>query len=82
VDRCIVEQTAGTLTPAEAAGVKAWTTEQQFQVLDRCLQLHGGYGYMTEYAIGRMYADARVSRIYGGANEIMKEIISKGMGVG
>jgi alkylation response protein AidB-like acyl-CoA dehydrogenase len=82
VDQCIRELCDGTLTAERAASAKLLCTELQGRVTDRCLQLHGGYGYMTEYAIGRMYADARVSRIYGGANEIMKEIISKGMGVG
>ena len=70
-----------TLTPERAASAKLIATELQGTVTDKCVQLHGGYGYMTEYAVGRMYADARVTRIYGGANEIMKEIIGKGLGV-
>ncbi|WP_354700491.1 Acyl-CoA dehydrogenase [Paraconexibacter sp. AEG42_29] len=82
VDQCTRELGERTLTPERAASAKLICTELQGRVTDRCVQLHGGYGYMTEYAVGRMYADARVSRIYGGANEIMKEIISKGMGVG
>lgn len=71
----------GTLTPERAAEAKLYTTELQGRVTDRCVQLHGGYGYMTEYAIARMYADARVTRIYGGASEIMKEIIGKSLGI-
>ena len=57
---------------------KLWATETQGRVLDECLQLHGGYGYMNEYLIARMYADARVQRIYGGTSEIMKEVIAAG----
>jgi acyl-CoA dehydrogenase len=56
---------------------KYWTTDLQCKVIDACLQLHGGYGYMWEYPIARAFADARVQRIYGGTNEIMKEIISR-----
>jgi alkylation response protein AidB-like acyl-CoA dehydrogenase len=81
VDQCTRELGEGTLTPERAASCKLICTELQGRVTDRCVQMHGGYGYMTEYAIGRMYADARVTRIYGGANEIMKEIVSKGMGI-
>jgi alkylation response protein AidB-like acyl-CoA dehydrogenase len=81
VDQCTVELGTHSLSPERAASAKLICTELQGKVTDRCVQLHGGYGYMTEYAVGRMYADARVTRIYGGANEIMKEIISKGMGL-
>ena len=56
---------------------KYWTTDTQAWVLDKCLQLHGGYGFMQEYAIGEMWTDARVQRIYGGTNEIMKELIAR-----
>ena len=66
---------------AEAAGAKAWTTDLQFQVLDHCLQLHGGYGYMSEYEISRLWRDARVQRIYGGTNEVMKEIVGRSLGL-
>jgi acyl-CoA dehydrogenase len=59
--------------------VKLWTSDQQGQVIDECLQLFGGYGYMNEYMIARMYADARIQRIYGGTNEIMKEVISRAL---
>lgn len=80
VDRCITELNKGTLGPAEASMAKYWTTELLKRVVDECLQLHGGYGYMMEYPIARMYLDARVQTIYGGTTEIMKEIIGKTMG--
>ena len=79
VDRCIMALLEGELTDAEAAGAKAWTTELQFEVVDRCVQLHGGYGYMEEYEIARLWRDARVQRIYGGANEIMNEIVGRSL---
>ncbi|MFK4085686.1 acyl-CoA dehydrogenase family protein [Kribbella sp. NPDC020789] len=81
VDRCITELNAGTLTVAEAAMAKWWTTELQKKVVDRCLQLHGGYGFMTEYPIAKAYLDTRVQTIYGGTTEIMKEIIGRTMGI-
>jgi acyl-CoA dehydrogenase len=81
VDRCIAAQVAGELTPEEAAGAKYWTTELQFKVIDLGLQLHGGYGYMEEYEIARMWRDARVQRIYGGTTEIMKEIVGRSLGL-
>jgi len=81
VDRCIEELNAGTLTPESAAMAKWWTSELQKRVVDQCVQLHGGYGYMLEYPIARMYLDARVQSIYAGTNEIMKEIIGRSMGV-
>jgi alkylation response protein AidB-like acyl-CoA dehydrogenase len=81
IDRCVVELDAGTLTAEDAAMAKWWCTELQGRVIDRCVQLHGGYGYMLEYPIARAYADARVTRIYGGANEIMKEIIGRSLGL-
>jgi alkylation response protein AidB-like acyl-CoA dehydrogenase len=81
VDDCVGALNAGELTPVDAAKAKWWTTELQGRVVDRCVQLHGGYGYMTEFPIGRAYADARVTRIYGGTNEIMKEIIGRSLGV-
>jgi len=79
VDRCVEALNAGELTAEDAAGAKWWCTELQGRVVDRCLQLHGGYGYMLEYPIARAYADARVTRIYGGSNEIMKEIVGRSM---
>jgi acyl-CoA dehydrogenase len=69
------------LTPADAAAVKLWTTEMQARVVDKCLQLHGGYGYMNEYTIAKLYTDARVTRIYGGTSEVMKSIVAKSMGL-
>jgi len=79
VDRCVSELVAGTLDTATASMVKLWASEQQGKVIDECLQLHGGYGYMNEYLVGRMYVDARVQRIYGGTSEVMKEVISRAM---
>jgi acyl-CoA dehydrogenase len=76
-DECMAEHLRGELTPDKAAMCKYWTTDTQAWVLDECLQLHGGYGFMQEYAIGEMWTDARVQRIYGGTNEIMKELIAK-----
>ncbi|MGW6275989.1 acyl-CoA dehydrogenase family protein [Kribbella sp. NPDC055071] len=81
VDRCIQELNAGTLTVAEVAMAKWWTTELQQRVVDRCLQLHGGYGFMTEYPIAKAYLDTRAQTIYGGTTEIMKEIIGRTMGL-
>jgi acyl-CoA dehydrogenase len=80
VDRCITAHVAGELTDSEAAGAKFWTTDLEFSVLDRCLQLHGGYGYMEEYEVARRWRDSRVQRIYGGTNEIMKEIVGRSLG--
>ncbi|HEY3019815.1 MAG TPA: acyl-CoA dehydrogenase family protein [Solirubrobacteraceae bacterium] len=82
VDRCLELHVAGELTADEAAMAKYWSSEAQGRVIDACLQLHGGYGYMLEYPIARDYADARISRIYGGTTEIMKEIIGRSMGLG
>ncbi|MDQ2089906.1 acyl-CoA dehydrogenase family protein [Marimonas arenosa] len=79
VDECITEHMAGKLTVEKAAMAKYWTTDTQGEVLDACLQLHGGYGFMQEYAVAEMWADARVQRIYGGTNEIMKELIARGL---
>ena len=72
---------AGELTAEDAAKAKWWTTELQGRVVDACVQLHGGYGYMTEYPIARAYLDARVTRIYGGTTEIMKEIVGRSLGL-
>lgn len=80
VDRCIMELNAGTLTTEQASMAKYWTTDLLNKVVDQCLQLHGGYGYMLEYPISRAWMDARVQSIYGGSNEIMKEIIGRSMG--
>jgi alkylation response protein AidB-like acyl-CoA dehydrogenase len=77
VDECVRQLNTGQLTAVDAAMAKWWTSELQNKVADRCLQLHGGYGYMREYPIARAWADARVQRIYGGTSEIMKEIIAR-----
>ncbi len=79
LDACIAEHLQGALTADKAAMAKYWLTDTQGEVLDDCLQLHGGYGFMQEYAVAEMYADARVQRIYGGTNEIMKELISRNL---
>lgn len=79
LDHCIRSHLRGELDAAEAAMVKYWLTDKQCEVVDRCVQLHGGYGYMREYMIARMYEDARVQRIYAGANEVMKGIIAKAL---
>ncbi len=79
VDRCVEQLIAGELTAETAAMAKWWCTEMQGRVMDAGLQLHGGYGFMTEYPIARAYADARITRIYGGTTEIMKEIIARGL---
>ena len=81
VDQCVLELNAGTLDAAEAAQAKLFGTELQKRVIDRCLQLFGGYGYMLEYPIARAYADARVTTIYGGTSEVMKTIIAKSLGL-
>jgi acyl-CoA dehydrogenase len=77
VDQCVMQLMAGKLDVQTAAMAKWWTTQMNCQVIDECLQLHGGYGYMLEYPIARMYADCRVGKIYGGSNEIMKEVIAR-----
>jgi alkylation response protein AidB-like acyl-CoA dehydrogenase len=81
VDRCVLARNAGELSAEEASMAKWWCTDLQGRVVDRGVQLHGGYGYMEEYPIGRAFCDARVTRIYGGTNEIMKEIIGRSLGV-
>ena len=80
-DRAITEHCAGQLGNDEAAMVKWWDTELCNRVTDRCVQLHGGYGYMREYAVGRAWTDSRVQSIFGGTTEIMKEIIGRGLGL-
>ncbi len=79
VDTCISRIVAGTLDTVTASMAKYWVTDAQQEVIDECVQLHGGYGYMNEYLVCRMFADARVQRIYGGTNEIMKELISRAL---
>jgi acyl-CoA dehydrogenase len=79
VDDCLARHLRGELDVATAAMAKYWLTEQQCTVIDRCLQLFGGYGYMAEYPIARMYADSRVQKIYAGANEVMKELVARSL---
>ena len=79
LDDCIEDHLRGELTVEKAAMAKYWLTDTQGEVLDDCVQLHGGYGFMQEYAIAEMWADARVQRIYGGTNEIMKELIGRSL---
>lgn len=80
IDRCIMEHNEGSLTAIDAAMAKYWTTDLQHRVVDQCLQLHGGYGYMLEYPIAKAYTDMRWGPIGGGTNEIMKEMIGRSMG--
>jgi acyl-CoA dehydrogenase len=80
VDQCVVRHLAGDLDAATASMAKYWCTQKQCEIVDECLQFHGGAGYMDEYEISRMYADARVQKIYGGTNEIMKELIGRTLG--
>jgi acyl-CoA dehydrogenase len=79
IDDCIAKLNAGTLDTVTASMAKCWITDTQCRVIDECLQLFGGYGYMREYPISQLYTDARVQRIYGGANEIMKEIVARSL---
>jgi alkylation response protein AidB-like acyl-CoA dehydrogenase len=79
LDKCIEEHSEGRLDAATAAMAKWWCTELQGTAIDQCVQLHGGYGYMLEYPIARLYADARAQRIYGGANELMKELVARSL---
>ncbi|GAA3985336.1 acyl-CoA dehydrogenase [Thermobifida alba] len=79
LDRCIEEHVRGTLSAVDASMAKWWATELHKRVVDRCLQLHGGYGYMTEYPVARAFTDSRIQTIYGGTTEIMKEIIGRSL---
>lgn len=80
VDQCVIAHTKGELTPIDAAKAKWWTAQVQNDILDACVQLHGGYGYMNEYRAARAWADARVTKIWAGSNEIMKELIGRDLG--
>jgi alkylation response protein AidB-like acyl-CoA dehydrogenase len=82
VDRCIELLLDKKLDTATASMAKYWVSDLECKVMDECVQLHGGYGYMWEFPIARAYVDARVQRIYGGTNEIMKELISRSLGLG
>jgi alkylation response protein AidB-like acyl-CoA dehydrogenase len=81
VDQCVLDHVAGRLDEVGAARAKWWTTNLQRQVVDRCLQLHGGYGYLRDYPVARAFVDTRMMPIYGGSNEIMKEIIGRSLGL-
>jgi alkylation response protein AidB-like acyl-CoA dehydrogenase len=81
MDECVRQHVAGELGAEDAAAAKWWATELQVRVVNRCLQLHGGYGYMREYQVARDYEDCRISTIYGGTTEIMKEIVGRGLGL-
>jgi len=80
-DQCLAELDEGKLTAEKAAMAKWWGTQTQCEIVDECLQLHGGYGYMSEYPISELYTDARVQKIYGGTNEIMKEVIARSLDI-
>ena len=82
VDRCVAEYVAGRLPEVDTAKAKWWSAHVQNRVIDACVQLHGGYGYMTEYAVARAWSDARVTQIWAGTNEIMKEVIGRSLGFG
>jgi alkylation response protein AidB-like acyl-CoA dehydrogenase len=81
LDECVRAHLQGKLTVQDAAMAKWWTTDLQNKVADACLQLHGGYGYMTEYPVAKAWLDGRVQSIYGGTNEIMKEIVGRSLGL-
>jgi alkylation response protein AidB-like acyl-CoA dehydrogenase len=81
VDQCVLDHVAGRLDSVGAARAKWWTTDVQRRVVDRCLQLHGGYGYLREYPVARAFVDTRMMPIYGGTNEIMKELIGRSLGL-
>lgn len=80
LDQCVLALNEGELTAEDAAGLKWWTTEVQWEIIDRCLQLHGGYGYINDYEVARLWRDSRVQRLYGGTTEIMKDLIGRSMG--
>jgi alkylation response protein AidB-like acyl-CoA dehydrogenase len=81
VDQCVIEHNEGKLSADDAAKAKLYTSELEGRVVDTCVQLHGGAGYMDEYPISRMYVNARISRIYAGSSEIMREIIARSVGL-
>ena len=79
VDECVALHLASRLSAADASMAKCWATDRLGWVADTCLQLHGGYGYMTEAPIARLFTDARVARIYGGSNEVLKELVARAL---
>lgn len=80
LDQCVLSVNDGTLTDEDAAGLKWWTSEVQWEIIDRCLQMHGGYGYINEYEVARLWRDSRVQRLYAGTTEIMKDLMGRAMG--
>ncbi len=80
VDQCVIAHCEGDLTATDAAKAKWWSAQVQNDVLDHCVQLHGGYGFMNEYRVSRAWRDARVTQIWAGSNEIMKELIGRELG--
>jgi alkylation response protein AidB-like acyl-CoA dehydrogenase len=81
VDEAVLAHTAGELSAVDAAKAKYWASDVQNEILDHCVQLYGGYGYMNEYRVARAWKDARVNRIWAGSNEIMKELIGRDLGL-
>ncbi|MEX0426039.1 acyl-CoA dehydrogenase family protein [Nocardioides sp. DS6] len=81
IDRCVLAHSKGELSPVEASKAKWWSSQAQSEVLDHCVQLHGGYGFMNEYRVARAWRDARVTKIWAGSNEIMKELIGRDLGL-
>jgi alkylation response protein AidB-like acyl-CoA dehydrogenase len=81
VDGCILALVEGELDADEAAAAKYWTTETAWQIIDRCMQLYGGYGYVNEYEIARLWRDNRIHRVFGGTSEIMQEIVGRSLGL-
>jgi len=81
LEKAVLEHNAGRFDVTDAAMAKWWTTELQKKVVDTCVQLHGGYGYMLEYPVAKAFVDSRVQTIYGGTTEVMKEIIGRSLGV-
>ena len=80
LDQCVMAHKDGKLTATDAAKAKYWTSQVQNEVIDHCVQIHGGYGYMNEYRVARAWRDARVTKIWAGSNEIMKELIGRDLG--
>ena len=80
LDQCVLSANDGTLSDQDAAGLKWWTSEVQWEIVDRCLQMHGGYGYINEYEVARLWRDSRVQRLYAGTTEIMKDLMGRAMG--
>lgn len=80
LDQCVLAANDGELSDEDAAGLKWWATEVQWEIVDRCLQMHGGYGYINEYEVARLWRDSRVQRLYGGTTEIMKDLMGRAIG--